>query len=93
VSDGQVEKSTQTQVLPEPLSKRELEVLLLLACGTSNREIAKELVIALDTVKRHVSNIFAKLDVQNRVQAIRRAQVLGLCEESPKGKRFDNAPS
>ena len=68
--------------LPEPLSQRELEVLQLLARGASNLEIAQELVIVVDTVKRHVSNIFSKLGVQNRVQAVRQARELGLLIDS-----------
>ncbi|HEX3641201.1 MAG TPA: helix-turn-helix transcriptional regulator, partial [Ktedonobacteraceae bacterium] len=61
--------------------EREREVLELLARGASNQEIAQELVIATDTVKRHVSHIFSKLGVQNRVQAVRQAQALGLLSE------------
>lgn len=71
----------QAQVLSEPLSERERQVLQLLVKGASNQEIAQALVITIDTVKRHVSHIFAKLDVQNRVQAVRRAQELSLFEE------------
>ena len=71
---------TKAQPLSDPLSQRELEVLQLLASGVSNQEIAQELVIAYDTVKRHVSHIFAKLGVQNRVQAVRQAQELGLLD-------------
>jgi LuxR family maltose regulon positive regulatory protein len=67
----------------DALSERELEVLQLLARGASNQEIAQELVIAVDTVKRHVSHIFAKLDVNNRVQAVRQARELGLLNEKP----------
>jgi LuxR family maltose regulon positive regulatory protein len=76
-----VEKSSQSQHLPEPLSKRELEVLQLLAQGASNHEIAQQLVIAYETVKRHVSHIFSKLGVTNRVQAVRQARDLGLLDE------------
>jgi LuxR family maltose regulon positive regulatory protein len=65
----------------EPLSKRELQVLQLLAQGASNLTIAQELVITVDTVKRHVNHIFSKLRVQNRVQAVRQAQGLGLFGE------------
>ena len=72
---------SKAQPLREPLSEREREVLQLLARGASNLEIAQELVIVVDTVKRHVSHIFAKLGVQNRVQAVRRAQELGLLDE------------
>ncbi len=65
----------------DSLTERELEVLKLLARGTSNQEIARELVIALDTVKRHVSHIFSKLGVSNRIQAFRQARELGLLDE------------
>jgi LuxR family maltose regulon positive regulatory protein len=64
--------------LVEPLSERELEVLRLVAEGLSNREIAEQLVVAVGTVKAHLHNICGKLDVQNRTQAILRAQQLGL---------------
>ena len=69
------------QQLVEPLSERELEVLHLLAHGNSNQEIAEVLVIALDTVKRHVTHIFEKLGVHNRVQAVARARALGLLSD------------
>ncbi len=69
------------QPLVEPLSERELEVLQLLARGNSNQEIAEVLVIALDTVKRHVTHIFEKLGVHNRVQAVARARALGLLSD------------
>jgi LuxR family maltose regulon positive regulatory protein len=64
--------------LVEPLSARELEVLRLLATGAPNRAIAKELVVTLDTVKRHLSHLFSKLEVANRTQAVARARELGL---------------
>jgi LuxR family transcriptional regulator, maltose regulon positive regulatory protein len=64
--------------LVEPLTVRELEVLQLLAAGTPNQAIAEELVITLDTVKRHVTHILAKLGVANRTQAVGRARELGL---------------
>jgi len=76
-----VREHTKTQALLDPLSERELEVLKLLAHGASNLEIAQELVIAVDTVKRHVSNIFSKLGIRNRVQAVRQARKLGLLDE------------
>jgi LuxR family transcriptional regulator, maltose regulon positive regulatory protein len=50
----------------------------LLAAGQTNRGIAQELVVTLDTVKRHVSHLFAKLQVINRTQAVARARQLGL---------------
>jgi LuxR family maltose regulon positive regulatory protein len=60
------------------LSERELEVLRLIATGCSNKAIADELVIALGTAKRHTANIFDKLDVCNRTEAVARARQLGL---------------
>ena len=63
----------QSQPLVEPLSQRELEVLHLVAQGLSNREISKELYLALDTVKGHNRRIFGKLGVKNRAQAINKA--------------------
>ncbi len=58
------------QPLIEPLSDRELEVLQLMATGASNQDIAEALVIAVNTVKRHARNIFDKLGVENRTQAL-----------------------
>jgi DNA-binding CsgD family transcriptional regulator len=66
------------QELVEPLSERELEVLNLIAAGLKNREIANELTVALSTVKTHVNNIYSKLGVSSRVQAVGRAQELNL---------------
>ncbi len=65
-------------VLIETLSAREQEVLEVLAQGASNQEIACVLTIALNTVKRHVKAILAKLGVSNRTQAVTRALKLGL---------------
>jgi LuxR family maltose regulon positive regulatory protein len=78
---AQAEKRTQAQVLSEPLSERELQVLRLLARGISNQKIAQELVIAYDMAKRHVSHIFSKLGVHNRIQATKQARELGLLDE------------
>jgi ATP/maltotriose-dependent transcriptional regulator MalT len=61
-----------------PPTARELEVLALLADGRSNQAIAEELVITLDTVKRHVSHLLDKLGAANRTQAVTRARELGL---------------
>jgi len=76
--DDREEHPQRSQPLVDPLSERELEVLLLIAAGASNEEIAERLVIALGTVKRHVSNILGKLTVSNRTQAVARAQAIGL---------------
>jgi LuxR family transcriptional regulator, maltose regulon positive regulatory protein len=64
--------------LVETLSDRELEVLRLVAEGKSNQEIAGELVVVTGTVKRHLNNIFGKLGVSSRTQAVARARELGL---------------
>jgi LuxR family transcriptional regulator, maltose regulon positive regulatory protein len=64
--------------LVEPLTDRELEVLRLVASGKRNREIAGELVVTVDTVKKHVSHIFEKLGAANRTEAVARARELGL---------------
>jgi LuxR family transcriptional regulator, maltose regulon positive regulatory protein len=61
-----------------PLIGRELQVLQLLAAGSSNQAIAEELVVILATVKSHVTRIFGKLGVANRTQAVIRARQLGL---------------
>lgn len=66
------------QPLIEPLSARELEVLEQLATGRSNKEIAAHLAIAEGTVKNHMSQVLAKLDVLDRTQAALKARELGL---------------
>ena len=66
------------QPLIEPLSRRELEVLHLVAQGLSNQEISERLVLALETVKGHNKKIFGKLHVQRRTEAVARARELGL---------------
>jgi DNA-binding CsgD family transcriptional regulator len=62
----------------ETLSRREIDVLRLMADGRSNQEIAQVLVVALNTVKMHVKHIYRKLGVKKRVQAVAQAQLLGL---------------
>jgi LuxR family maltose regulon positive regulatory protein len=64
--------------LIEPLTGRELEVLRLLAAGRSNQRIAHDLVVALDTVKKHVTHVLGKLGAANRTEAVARARDLGL---------------
>jgi LuxR family maltose regulon positive regulatory protein len=73
--------------LIEALSERELEVLRLLAAGMSNQEIADELVVALDTVKKHVSHILAKLGASSRTAATARARELGLLVDATEPRR------
>ena len=64
--------------LAEPLTARELEVLHLLAAGAPNRRIADDLVVTLDTVKKHVTHVLGKLGAANRTEAVTRARQLGL---------------
>jgi DNA-binding NarL/FixJ family response regulator len=59
----------RTELHPHGLTKRELEVLRLVAAGKTNRDIASELVVSEHTVARHVQNIFSKLDVSSRSAA------------------------
>ena len=69
--------------MPNRISPREREVLRLLAQGCSNQEIAEALVVTVETVKRHVSSLLAKLGVDNRTQAAMRARSLGLFSDEP----------
>ncbi|MCS6940328.1 MAG: response regulator transcription factor [Roseiflexaceae bacterium] len=66
---------------PNALTERELDVLKALARGMSNKEIAAALVITEGTVKTHISNILAKLEVRDRTQAVLKAQQLRLLDE------------
>jgi LuxR family maltose regulon positive regulatory protein len=67
-----------SQPLIEPLSERELEILELIAQGLSNRQISEQLFLAMPTVKGHNRNIFGKLQVKRRTEAVARARELGL---------------
>ena len=64
--------------LVEQLTSRELEVLEMLAAGRSNQDIAGQLVVTLDTVKKHVSHVLGKLGAANRTEAVARARELSL---------------
>jgi LuxR family maltose regulon positive regulatory protein len=72
------EKASPAGDLVEPLSQREVEVLHLIALGRTNKEIARQLVVAPGTVKAHTASIYRKLDVANRTEAVARARQLGI---------------
>jgi LuxR family maltose regulon positive regulatory protein len=71
-------QQSQTSAITESLSAREGDILKLVGEGLSNKEIARNLAIAPETVKSHVKHIFTKLNVEKRAQAVSRAQTLGL---------------
>jgi LuxR family maltose regulon positive regulatory protein len=73
-----VNPKSKIQNLIEPLSKRELEILSLMAQGLTNIEIAQQIFISDQTVKVHTRNIYGKLDVNSRRQAVAKARALGL---------------
>ncbi|MHC4165622.1 MAG: LuxR C-terminal-related transcriptional regulator [Planctomycetota bacterium] len=83
-SDSQAanEPPTGSEALPDPLSKREFEVLSLLAQGLSNKEIASETFLSPETIKKHVYNIYQKLHVHSRISAIEKARELGIIPRS-----------
>jgi ATP/maltotriose-dependent transcriptional regulator MalT len=89
--------ATETSHLSEPLSTREGGILKLIAEGLSNKEIARSLAIAPETVKSHVKHIFIKLNVEKRAQAVSRAQILGFLRLSTEPgflkSRDDEVPS
>jgi len=66
--------------LAEPITRRELDVLRLMAEGLSNAEIARRLYLTLNTLKAHTNSIYGKLDVHSRLQAVNRARQLGLLD-------------
>ena len=68
----------QTYMDTDLLTPRELEIVHLIGKGYSNSEIASELVVTLNTIKKHTSNIYSKLGVRSRTQAVARAQELNL---------------
>jgi LuxR family maltose regulon positive regulatory protein len=78
VQAGPKKSPTDQSELVEPLSERELEILQRIAEGFTNREIADRLCLSLNTVKVHTRNIYGKLGVNNRTQAVARARALGV---------------
>jgi LuxR family transcriptional regulator, maltose regulon positive regulatory protein len=73
-----IRKSIHLPILDTPLTPQEVGILQLLVAGYDNFEIASNQQISINTVKTHISHIFSKLDVHNRVQASNRAKILGL---------------
>jgi len=71
-------RESHSQSLVEPLSDREQEILVLIASGASNREIAQTLFLAEGTVKNHVTSVLGKLGVRDRTQAALKAREIGL---------------
>ena len=69
---------TTNDRLPEPLTERELEVLALIAAGRSNKAIASTLAVSVSTVKTHINNLYGKLEVRSRTQAVAKARAMGL---------------
>ena len=83
IKEVQVRAGVVSPVDPKVLqelnvSERELEVLQCLARGLSNEEIAGQLFVSLNTVKTHLSNLYFKLEVKRRTQAVEKARLLGL---------------
>jgi len=79
---GEAVSATQApaQILIEPLTVRELEVMRLIEAGSTNQDIADKLVISIPTVKRHISNIYAKLGAKSRTQAVSLGRELKIVE-------------
>jgi LuxR family maltose regulon positive regulatory protein len=77
---GMTELEKAETALPESLTPREREVLELIAAGLTNREVAEQLVVSPETVKKHSGNIYGKLGVSNRTEAVARARELGMLD-------------
>jgi LuxR family maltose regulon positive regulatory protein len=73
--------SGKSDILVEPLSERELEVLQLISQGLTNQQIAQYMVLSLHTIKSHARNIYSKLGVKNRTEAVTRARLLNLLNQ------------
>lgn len=71
-------EATRPEILPEPLSEREIELLRLVTSGLSNKEIGETLFITEGTVKNHITHILGKLGVRDRTQAALKAKELGM---------------
>ncbi len=84
-----VRRTPAEQPLIEPLSERELDVLRLLDSDLAGPDIARELVVSLATVRTHTRNIYAKLGVNNRRAAVRRAGELGLLSRTQSPRAVD----
>ncbi|GHE59518.1 response regulator transcription factor [Roseivirga thermotolerans] len=80
VEVGTVIEIDEQQIEALGLTEREMEVLRLIASGLSNVEIGEKLFVSENTVKTHVSNLFVKLDVKRRTQAVTRAKELRIIE-------------
>lgn len=76
-------ENAKKEIVPVPelgLSQREMEVLELMSQGFTNQQIADKLLLSIHTIKTHGSNLFVKLDVRNRTQALIRAKELEILE-------------
>lgn len=71
------------RAMKEPLTVRETQILLLLVGGSLNKEIAASLNISVDTVKKHLKNIYRKISARNRIEAVRYANSLQTMERNP----------
>ncbi len=78
--------------LPAGLSERECEVLCLIAGGKTNKQIASDLIVTVGTVKRHTHNIYAKLNVARRIEAVTKARSLGLLSPLDQASAEDPVP-
>jgi DNA-binding CsgD family transcriptional regulator len=78
VENGDEFRLNEHALIELGLSRRELEVLELMATGLSNQEIAARLFVSLNTIKTHTSKVFEKLDVKRRTQAVEKAKRLSL---------------
>ena len=89
-TQGVLRRQSKIQILIEPLTNREQDVLLLLAQRLTDKEISERLVISLTTVRFHTRNIYTKLNVHTRQQAVARATDLGLV--TPPIRRYPKTP-